>query len=131
MPPPLMASLVCQWIDSGDADRLLAWQGEEIAARHALAAERLAGIDYRARPGGFFLWLGLPAGLRATQVVEELAGRQVRVTAAEAFCVGSEPAPQAIRVCVSAAHDRDDLVRALDCIRDAVLSPAPVTWQTL
>ncbi len=131
MPPPLIASLVCQWIECGDADRLLAWQREEMSARHAMAAERLAGADYTARPDGFNIWLRLPPGRRAGSFVEQLADRGVIVTPAEPFCVASEPAPQAVRICISAARDRAALDRALVVIRDTLDAPDPAVWRTL
>ncbi|GAB3676092.1 aminotransferase-like domain-containing protein [Salinisphaera aquimarina] len=131
MPPPLMASLVCEWIANGDADRLLAWQDAELGRRQALAAERLHDVDFVARPGGFFIWLPLPSGLRAAPIVDQLEQLGVRVTAAEAFCVGSEPAPQAVRVCLSAARDLAALTQALDHIRAVLLRPDPAPWRTL
>lgn len=131
MPPPLIASLVARWIASGDADRLLAWQCEEIAARHAIAAQYLHGTDYRAAAGGFYIWLRLPAGRRAEPFVEQLARNAVVVTPAEPFCLGSEPAPQAVRVCISAAGDRAALERGLRTIRDCLAAPEPAVWQTL
>lgn len=131
MPPPLIASLVCHWIECGDADRLLAWQREEMAARHAMTAQYLAGHDYSARRDGFNIWLRLPAGRRAGPFVEQLAGRGVVVTPAEPFCVGSEPAPQAVRICISAARDRAALERALAVIRDSLEAPEPTVWRTL
>lgn len=131
MPPPLIASLVVQWIASGDADRLLAWQCEEVAARHAIAARYLDGYDTRATAGGFYVWLRLPAGRRAEPFVEQLARRGVIVTPAEPFCLGSEPAPQAVRVCISAASNRHALERALQTVRDCLDSPEPAVWRTL
>ncbi|MES1939762.1 GntR family transcriptional regulator [Salinisphaera sp. T5B8] len=131
MPPPLIASLVCAWIESGDADRLLAWQCEEMAARHVLVKDYLADYDYSAQADGFYIWLRLPAGRRAGPFVEQLAERGVRVTPAEPFCVGSEPAPQAVRVCISAASDRVALGRALGVIRDSLEAPGPALWETL
>lgn len=131
MPPPLIASLVCRWIESGDADRLLTWQREEMTARHALAARYLAGHDYGAQRDGFYIWLRLPAGRRAGPFVEQLASRGVIVTPAEPFCVGSEPAPQAVRICISAARDRRALERALAVIRDSLDAPEPTVWRTL
>ena len=131
MPPPLIASLVCRWIESGDADRLLAWQCEEMAARHALVEAYLTGYDYSGRADGFYIWLRLPDGRRAGPFVDELGECGIRVTPAEPFCVGSEPAPQAVRVCISAAPDRAALERALGAIRDRLDAPGPAIWRTL
>ncbi|MDA3922837.1 MAG: PLP-dependent aminotransferase family protein [Salinisphaera sp.] len=131
MPPPLMAGLVCEWIESGDAARLSAWQAAEMDARYALAADILQGIDYAGRTGGFYLWLPLPAGLRASTLVDQLARRGLTVTPAEAFCIGSEPAPQAIRVCISAAPTRERLADGLRILRETLRNPDPAFWQTV
>lgn len=131
MPPPLVASIVSHWIASGDADRLLAWQLDELAERRRMTLDALAGFDIRLRPGGFYAWLCLPAGERASRVVERLAGERIRINPAEAFCVGSEAAPQAIRFCISAARDRDELARALRALQTLLTSPAPRAWQTI
>lgn len=131
MPPPLMASLVCAWIESGDAARLRAWQDDEMAARHALAAGILEGVNYAGRVGGFYIWVPLPAGLRASTLVAQLAREGLAVTPAEAFCVGSEPAPQAIRVCISAAPSRERLAEGLRILKEALHHPDPTLWQTV
>ncbi|SDM38179.1 transcriptional regulator, GntR family [Franzmannia pantelleriensis] len=129
MVPPLMIAAVCQWLASGDAETLLAWQCEELAARQALARKRLAGFEVSGQPLGANLWLTLPHGMRSAALVEALASRDVRVTSAEPFCVGSEPAPQAIRLCLSAAASREALDQALQVLLDALESPplAPAT----
>ncbi|WP_106476122.1 aminotransferase-like domain-containing protein [Phytohalomonas tamaricis] len=131
MPPTLMASLVCQWIVSGDADRLLAWQSEEMNARFDLAQRWLDGFAWSGRRGGFHLWLPMPPGGRAASLIEQLGRQSVVVTSSEPFCVGSEPAPQAIRLCISAAHDRAALERALQCLREGLESPPLTTLHTL
>ena len=131
MVPPLMAEVVCRWIESGAAERLLDWQLTEIATRQGLARQRLAAFEPSGRMHGFHLWLPLPAGQRAAALIEQLERRQVRVTSAEPFCVGSEPAPQAIRLCVSAAASRDALDRALDILVSALQGPPASPWRTL
>ncbi|EPC02858.1 hypothetical protein L861_23900 [Litchfieldella anticariensis FP35 = DSM 16096] len=131
MVPPLMAEAVCRWIDSGAAERLLDWQLDEIAARQRLARERLASFRISGQPHGFHVWLELPAGQRAAALLEQLERQHVRVTSAEPFCVGSEPAPQAIRLCVSAARSREALTRALDTLVALLETPPDIPWRTL
>ncbi|MDW5378464.1 PLP-dependent aminotransferase family protein [Halomonas sp. HP20-15] len=131
MVPPLMVEVVCRWIDSGAAGRLLGWQLEEIAARQRLARQRLAAFAPSGQPYGFHLWLELPNGWRAAALIEQLERQGVRVTSAEPFCVGSEPAPQAIRLCVSAAANRETLERALEIIAGTLAAPPASPWRTL
>lgn len=131
MVPPLMVEVVCRWIDSGAAERLLDWQLDEIATRQRMARQRLAAFAPRGQLHGFHLWLELPAGWRAAALIEQLERQGVRVTSAEPFCVGSEPAPQAIRVCLSAAASREALDRALGIIADTLAAPPASPWRTL
>ncbi|SDL42599.1 DNA-binding transcriptional regulator, MocR family, contains an aminotransferase domain [Modicisalibacter muralis] len=131
MVPPLMVEAACRWIESGAAAKLLAWQLEELAARQRMACERLAAFAPRGRPHGFHLWLELPAGWRAAALLEQLERQRVRVTSAEPFCVGSEPAPQAIRLCTGAARDRAALSHALETIATALEGAPSTPWRTL
>ncbi|GHB13407.1 aminotransferase-like domain-containing protein [Salinicola rhizosphaerae] len=131
MPPPLMASLVCRWIENGDADALLAWQREELEWRFDRAMQKLGDFSPRGRRGGFYLWLALPGELRTSQVVGQLQAQGVNVSSAESFCLGAVSAPQAIRVCISAAESREALERALEIIADTLGDPDPLLWQTV
>ncbi|KAA0018852.1 PLP-dependent aminotransferase family protein [Salinicola corii] len=131
MPPPLMASLVCRWIESGDADALLQWQREELEWRFDRAMERLGEFSPRGHRGGFYLWLPLPGELRTSHVVSQLQAQGVNVSTAESFCLGSVSAPQAIRVCISAAESREALEHALRIIATTLGDPDPMLWQTV
>ncbi|ARS52473.1 PLP-dependent aminotransferase family protein [Kushneria konosiri] len=130
-PPVLMAEIAGRWLTSNDADRLLSWQFEELEARQAMVREALGDFDITMRRGGFYAWLVLPGEHRAARLVETLEKEGVRVAPAEAFCVGSTAAPQAIRICLSAAPDRGALAQALSVIVDALSQNAPPRWQTV
>lgn len=130
-PPALMTDIAGRWLESGEADRLLAWQFEELEARQAMVHEALKDFDLTLRRGGFYAWLTLPGDHRAQTLVETLERDNVRVAPAETFCVGSTAAPQAIRICLSAAPDREALARALAAIVQALTQPAPPRWQTV
>ncbi|ART63217.1 PLP-dependent aminotransferase family protein [Kushneria marisflavi] len=130
-PPALMAEIAGRWLASNDADRLLSWQFEELEARQAMVREALGDFDITMRRGGFYAWLVLPGEHRAARLVETLEQEGVRVAPAEAFCVGSTAAPQAIRICLSAAPDRAALSQALNIIVSALSRNAPPGWQTV
>lgn len=123
MVPPLMVEAVCHWVGSATARELLAWQTEELEARQALARQRLAGFDLDSQPQSANLWLRLPPGIRSAALVDVLAQRGVKVTSGEPFCVGSEPAPQALRLCLGAASSREVLDQALAIVRDVLDTP--------
>lgn len=124
MTPPLNAEVACRWIASGAADELARWQREEIGARQALVAERLEGLDFRARPYGFNVWLTLPEPWRAAEFVHACAAAGVVVKGGEPFAVGRYPVPQAVRLAITAPPQRGDVRRGLDLIR-GVLARGP------
>lgn len=131
MVPPLMVEAVCRCVESPAAERLLAWQIEEQAERQRLARQWLGEYAPTGRPHGSNLWLTLPEGLRAAELLAALKERGIRLTGPEPFCVGSEPAPQAVRLCLGGAHSQEALAQALKTIKETLLSPPPLPWRTL
>ncbi|MBA2780840.1 PLP-dependent aminotransferase family protein [Billgrantia kenyensis] len=131
MVPPLMVEAVCRWVASEDSRALLDWLFVELGERQRLARQRLAAYAPGGRPHGANLWLPLPEGLRSAVLVEALSQRNILVNSAEPFCVGSEPAPQALRLCLSAAHTREALSQALDSVAELLAEPPAAPWQTL
>ncbi|MDZ7853220.1 MAG: hypothetical protein U5L98_11400 [Halomonas sp.] len=83
------------------------------------------------RPHGNNLWLPLPEGLRAAELLAALEDRGVRLTGPEPFCVGSQPAPQAVRLCLGGANSRDALTQALKAVTETLQAPPPTPWRTL
>ena len=113
---PLTAALASTWIGNGTADALLAARRQEARARQAIAVEALAGADLQTQPEAYYLWLRLPEPWRGDAFAAEARARGVLVTPAEAFAVGREPAPHAVRLCLGAARTRESLRRGLDVV---------------
>jgi DNA-binding transcriptional MocR family regulator len=124
MAAPLMAEIAARWLTDGTAEKLLAAKRAEVAARQQRAAAAFAGLRYAASPASFHLWLQLPEPWRADAVVAHASRRGVRLTPTEAFVVGRAPTPHAIRLCLGAARDRDQLDRALRVIAEILEGPA-------
>jgi DNA-binding transcriptional MocR family regulator len=112
MAPPLAGEIVCRWIEDGTAERLIAAQRAEAAARMRIAQGRLAELMGPAHPTTSHLWLKLPAPLRADRLQQEALSAGVAVTTGAPFAVDG-PAPEAIRVCLGAAPTRELLDKAL------------------
>ncbi len=70
-------------------------------------------------------------GLRAAELLAALEERGVRLTGPEPFCVGSEPAPQAVRLCLGGARSREALAQALKAVKGTLQAPPPIPWRTL
>nr|WP_253450943.1 PLP-dependent aminotransferase family protein [Halomonas sp. Y3] len=131
MVPPLMVEAVCRWVEGEEADKLISWQTLEQSVRQGMARERLSKYFPTGCSHGNNLWLPLPDGVRASALTATLEQRNVRITGAEPFCVGSEPAPQAVRLSLGAASSRKVLAKALDIIHDTLQEPRSLTWRPL
>ncbi|MBB3139910.1 aminotransferase-like domain-containing protein [Halomonas organivorans] len=131
MVPPLMVEAACRWMEDPDSRELLRWQIDELAARRRLALERLAAYGPLCREGSSLIWLPLPSGRRSSEVQALLARRGVKVSTPEPFCMGSEPAPQAVRLCLGPAETRETLARALTIVDELLCEPPSSPWQTL
>jgi DNA-binding transcriptional MocR family regulator len=121
---PLAAEVVSLWTRDGTADALLEARRAEAAARQALAAEALRGAAYDAHPVGYHLWLHLPEPWRSESFAAQSARRGVTVTPAEAFVVGRDAAPHAVRLCLGAPRTREALSRGLRLVAET-LAGAP------
>jgi DNA-binding transcriptional MocR family regulator len=115
---PLTAAVASMWIRNGTADAIVAARRQEARARQALARERLAGFDFDAQPEAYYLWLRLPEPWRSDSFAAEARARHVLVTPAEAFGIGREQMPHAVRVCVGAARSRETLARGLSTVAE-------------
>lgn len=113
-----MGSLACQWLNSEQADTLINWQWDELDARHRLLEQILSGYEFMAHPCGFHAWLHLPEPWRASDLIEQAAQRGVTLISPEPFCVGSQPAPQTIRICLTPPPQRDTLQQGLERISE-------------
>ncbi|PWR21956.1 PLP-dependent aminotransferase family protein [Zavarzinia compransoris] len=121
MAPPLMAEVVGRWVADGTAERLTRWQLTEIARRNEVA-ERCFGLPGPAegRVRSFHVWLKIGNGRRADDVVDAARAQGVHVAGASAFQVGRGPAPEAIRISLSAAADIAELTEGLNRIAEAL-----------
>jgi DNA-binding transcriptional MocR family regulator len=123
---PLLAELVTEWIESGEADGMVQWKRSETAVRHRMAKE-IIGRWLAPAPVSFHLWLPLPEPWRTESFVAQARARGVMVTPSQEFMVGRNTAPHAVRVCLGATLSRERLAEGLR--RLAVLleqGPEPV-----
>src|SRR5690606_12084771 len=52
MATPMVAEIATKWVTDGTAMELVTWQRQALQRRLEIAAEVLAGVDYRARRNG-------------------------------------------------------------------------------
>jgi len=118
--PSLTAEIAARLISSGGADEIIASLTGEMAERHAMAEQALAGYSYRTHPKALHLWLELPEPWRARQFQETLEEKGVSLSIGETYAVGRAEAPHAIRLALSAPPRKEILAAGLAHIRAAL-----------
>lgn len=129
MAAPLMAEIAARWIKDGTAEAILKRRRREAIARHRLAGRLLGRPVGRGHPAAYHLWLGLSKQWRGESFADAARRRGVGVTPASAFAIGRTAVPDAVRVCLGAARDREQLERGLRVLADllgATPEPAPL-----
>lgn len=114
---PLNLEVVNRLLNSPLLPDLLGQKKAELIKRNRLADELLSGYPLLGPPACCFRWLPLPAPWRG-QAFEEAAQRGgVQVFCAERFAVGKATPPNAVRICVSAPKNTQELAKGLERIR--------------
>ena len=123
--PPILAEMASRWIADGTAQELVAWQRREATARRDIAAAHLGEMVDQTPPPCNHLWLPLPDPWRADQIISLARNRGLRLASPETFSVGRTPTPQAIRLSLGAARDRDSLAKGAETLSE-ILKGAPL-----
>jgi DNA-binding transcriptional MocR family regulator len=111
MAPPLMSALASRWALDGTLEAITAAIREESAARQVIARQALKGLDFVAHPEGHHLWLRLPDDWPRAELSAHARQSGLSIVPSDAFAVGA--APEAIRVSLGAATDRETLTQGL------------------
>lgn len=128
---PLGAQIATDWVNSGQAQRMLELRRQEAARKQQIAAAHLRNFDFRANPYGLHLWLNLPEPWRAEDFVVQAQRRGVRVASAGVFAVGRSPAPDAVRISLTAPPDVGQLEKGLDILVSILESSPAVRMSAL
>jgi DNA-binding transcriptional MocR family regulator len=129
MAAPLMAEIAAMWIRDGTAEKIVKRKRREAAARRQLAERILGRFAGRTHAASYHLWLALSGPWSGEAFADAARRRGVGVTPASAFATGRSGVPDAVRVCLGAAHDREQLERALRVLADLLAAspePAPL-----
>ena len=127
MAAPLMAEIASRWIQDGTAERILARKRK----RRGPTAWPLKAFDHfamQAHPTR--TTCGWPSRGRGRGELRRSARRAgVAVTPASAFAAGRGATPEAVRLCLGAAADKDVLARALGILA-GLLTTTPETTES-
>lgn len=121
MAPPLAAALASHWLAQGELDEIVSAIRTENGLRQAIAREAFAGLSVQSQSSGHHLWLTLPEAWQRAGLGAHARQLGVSVIASDAFAVG--PAPEAIRVSLGAAPDRETLRYGLSLLAMLLTQP--------
>ena len=119
MASPVTAAIATRWIEDGTADTLLRALRAETMARQQIAARLLP--QAKTHPCCFHAWLVLPKGWTAGALTGRARLAGIGLVTADAFAVGS--APEAARIALGVARDREALARGLDILAGLLAQP--------
>jgi DNA-binding transcriptional MocR family regulator len=117
-PNPLAALIGTVLLEDGIVKDLIERQKQELRLRQAMVSEILVGLDVQTHDTSTHAWLSLPEPWRGNAFARVCHKNGVGVLAAEAFTIGREASPHAVRINVAAARSRGDLQRALQILAD-------------
>lgn len=124
---PLAPDVMSVLLANGSAEKILAANIVELERRHAIAADTLKSIDYKYRPGAYFLWLPLPGNWRATDLVSAAARHGVTMIESDHFKTDRDLPIEAVRLSLAAPADHDSMRLGLQTVI-RLLRDQPVSW---
>lgn len=115
---PLSALIATRLIEDGLTERVIAGQRKEFAHRQAMVRDILSDYEITTDDAATHAWLDLPEPWHGNAFARAASQRGVGVLPGEAFAIGRDQVPHAVRINVGAARSRADLRSALETLRD-------------
>jgi DNA-binding transcriptional MocR family regulator len=115
---PLTALIGTALLEEDLAGPLIERQKEELRQRQALLGQVLARFDVQTHETSTHAWLHLPEQWRGAAFARTCRQRGVGVLPGDAFAIGRDPVPHAVRINVAAARSREDLRRGLEILAE-------------
>jgi DNA-binding transcriptional MocR family regulator len=115
---PLTVLIGATLLEENIAGGLIERQKEELRQRQALLREVLGRFDIQTQPTSTHAWLHLPERWRGAAFARTSRQRGIGVLPADAFAIGREPVPHAVRINVAAARSQEDLRRGLEILAE-------------
>jgi DNA-binding transcriptional MocR family regulator len=114
---PLNSLVATRMIEDGLVEKVILEQREELRVRQHIIAEMLTGHDVTTGETSTHAWLSLPEPWHGSAFARAAHQAGVGVLSGEAFAVGRDYVPHAVRINVGAARSRTDLRQALETLR--------------
>lgn len=120
---PALMEVLSHWVQNGTMDRLIGWQRNALADRHAIVRQMLPDACINAHPQSLHLWMLLPEGRQEDDVVRQLQYRGVAVASGRAFRISERGRREAIRIAVGPT-EAEDLRTGLRIVRQMLQEDA-------
>lgn len=104
--PAMLTHIVCQWIEEGVVARIESEKRQDAKERQNLVQKILGSatlFQIVAHPSSYFVWIPLPAEVRAESVAKMLLDQGISVSTAEPFAT-SNIVPHAIRLALGSVE---------------------------
>ncbi|HEX9446521.1 MAG TPA: hypothetical protein VF920_01005, partial [Dongiaceae bacterium] len=105
MATPMVAEIASKWVVDGTAMELVRWQRAALAKRHAIAAEVLAGVDYRSHANSLHVWLPLPEDHTEEGFVSQARLQGVAIAPGVSFRTSDTPWQPAVRISLGSTSE--------------------------
>jgi len=113
MASPLCAEVATLLFEDGAMEGIVKKHRGDVKARQLIARKLLSRwVSKRSSAEGFQLWVELPSAWSSERFAAEARLRGVAVSSSESFLAGRGPAPEAVRISVSAAPSLEVLQTA-------------------
>lgn len=117
MVDPLSRETVTQWIADGTMDRMISANRDEVSERVAMARTMLGDIGIVTKAQCPHAWLPLSETASLSDFISRLLGAGIHVIGSDQFSVDNRHVPAAVRISLSSARSRSELLHALETIR--------------
>ncbi|WP_298450548.1 PLP-dependent aminotransferase family protein [uncultured Marinobacter sp.] len=113
---PLSTLIASRLIEGGQASEMVALQREELRARQSILQELFVNLNVQSSATSPHAWLHLPDAWRASSFAKACYENGVSLLPGVAFTLRRESPPDAVRINLAAARNRDQLVVGLSAI---------------
>lgn len=107
MATPMVAEIATKWVQDGTAKELVDWQRTAIRQRHAIAAQVLAGVDFRAHRESLHLWLPMSGDRAEDGFVAQARLQGVAIAPGVSFRTSDAPWTPAVRISLGSTSEEE------------------------
>jgi len=107
MATPMVAEIATRWVTDGTAMELVRWQRHAVGRRLGIAAEVLAGVNFRSHRDGLHLWLPLPDDRSEEDFVAQARLQGVAIAPGASFRISEAPWHPAVRISLGSTTESE------------------------